>query len=204
MIGNLSFRNVSATLRSADNTTLFLQSANIDIPKGRYALVCKHANEQLALVDLLCGKRQPSSGNILFNGERSFPIGRVGPFSVPVAGVSMIRHLSVAYDVDYQEARQLFDYLLLDDRKLINQRMSTWPGTARVRFSLIAGLLRPFSIYIFDGALQQANARSFMQLWVPLFAARCRDATLLISSRQIHILKEIADNVLFGQRSDHH
>ena len=191
-----AFHNVSAVYRAADRAKVVLQDASVTAPDGRYAVVCDDDAARIAFMDLLSGKRQPRKGGIRFRGERSFPIGRLGLFSTPLTGYAFLKHLATFYDVSHSETRTLFEHLLQEDSVLLSQKMITWPAAMRVKFSLAAGLIRPFDIYVFDGALQQNQFPDFTKRWAPLFAERCRSATLIASSRQVRVLELLVDRVL--------
>lgn len=61
---------------------------------------------------------------------------------------------------------------------------------------MIAGLLRPFDLVVVDGSLAMTAAPDFMMRWVPLFAERCQNATLIVSTRQTRLAIDIVEQAI--------
>jgi len=194
----IALQNVSAVYRLGGKPVPLLNRANLELLPGRYAVVAPTAADQTAMMDLLCGRRQPTGGRLRVLGEPSYPIGRLAAFALPVTGIAVVRHLAALFDLNYAETRDFVEDLLMEDRQHMSRAMRHWPTDARRRFSMIAGILRPFDVYLIDGALPQASGdETFMRRWTPLFAARCENATLLMATRQLHIARAIAQGVLY-------
>jgi ABC-type polysaccharide/polyol phosphate transport system ATPase subunit len=174
------------------NRRLVLDDANLEIPTGRYMVVGSEADRR-CFIDLLTGRRDPMDGRVLRSGVCSYPIGRVGPFSVPVTGYDMLEFLAVAYNFDAREAADQLE-ALLPWPAVLETRLDRASAPQRIALSIATAEFIDVDILLFDGSLLHPEfPEAFLGHVARLLPSLLGGRLTLLSSRQFRLLQPLAE-----------
>lgn len=172
-----------------------LRGVTLDIPPGRYAMIGKEADRS-ALIDLLISRRHPVIGSIARQTRLSFPLGRIGAFTMPVKGVDLVRFFSRIYGLD---AAAVVDELriILPWPKVLATRLDRSAHTERNALSVALGAMLSVDTLLVDGILADPQfPPEFVAFLAERIAQHCSERNLLISSRQHAIVSALATRTL--------
>ena len=196
----LSFQNVTLLDkgRAIPGTTrphAVLEGATLDVPWGAFAVVGEE-RDRSALIDLIVRRREASKGRLRRAGRFSFPIGRLGPFSLPVQGSDAVRHICRLYDMSERDTLvRLKEILPFPD--ILEQRLDAAPIPYRSALSLAVGTLLDVDVLVLDGnPADPLFPPAFLDLLAEaLLDAVARDG-LLIASRQHEVVAALVSQSL--------
>jgi capsular polysaccharide transport system ATP-binding protein len=158
---------------------LLLESANLTLPHGRYALLSSSPEFHTALVDILSGARPPGHGVVRHDALASWPIGRGGFIRGKLNGFQMTRFICAVYGVD---SLACIDFLsgIMTSPEFLSKRILEWPSYVRQEYTFSLPLAFNFEIYFIDQAIPTEASR-FSRLWRSLFEERLFGKTLILA-----------------------
>lgn len=172
-----------------------LRNTSFAFPTKKMALVAEKRSDVVAILDLLSRKLIPQSGLVRYAGRVSWPIGQPGPFSVAITGTQAVSHLATLYDFDRNLA---LDFLRaeFDAIDQLSKPILTWPRLQQTQFMMLMALVPEFDAYLVDGNLVLPEDVGFTQRFLKLFLTRTYQRTVLITVRQIRVLKLLCDGAI--------
>lgn len=170
-----------------------LSNLNLEIPRGRYAVLSRTPEVHRALIDVLAGLRPPCAGFVQHRGLVSWPLGRQGFIRGKASGLRMIEFVCTLYGVEPAPSIELVADLLTSPEHL-KIPMEHWPPHTRYEFSFALALAPAFDVYVIEGAIP-FEPRRFTRLWLALFEARLVGRTLILSTYRQN---QMADHCIKG------
>jgi capsular polysaccharide transport system ATP-binding protein len=190
----MRFENVTASLTHEGGSHCFLKAASFTFPAQRLALIGSDEKEKNALVDVLLRRIPLQEGRIVQQPCTSFPLGRARPFLHAVSGTVMVKHLTALYGGQAAQNLALFQQLL-SDANLLHKRLDHWPVLARQEFSLIAGLIGTFELYILE-AVPEKISESFGKGYWPYLNHRLAGKAVLVNLRDFGFMKRFCEGAI--------
>lgn len=177
--------------RSARRRTV-LSGASVDIVAGRYILTGEE-NDRRCLVDLIVGRRDPLLGSIRREGRCSYPVGRTGPFAIPVRGAEIVNFMGELYRFDASHAlREL--HSVLPWPNILGTRLDQAEAHQRLALSIAMARFIDVDILVIDGALAHpAFPERFLRYVGALLSEHVAGRLVLFSSRQFNVARAFAE-----------
>lgn len=169
-------------------------NVTLNIPPGRYVLLAQNLQLRKPAIDLFARLRPPMSGEIVYSGASSWPIGRTSFLRSPLTGFELIDLIARLYELDREMCYWVAEEMLTNPARL-QDTMTSWQPMERFELGHILSLLPRFNVYLLDGPLPYRNDR-FTELWRPLFARRIEGRTLILSAVRASDALEFCDAAL--------
>lgn len=184
----ITLDTVSLDINFGGRRQSVLRHASYAVPVARMALIGESRSNVVALLDLFSRRLIPQSGQVRFGGRVSWPIGHTAPFSVAITGTQAVSHLATLYDFD-RELALAFLRAEMDEPEQISRAIASWPRLRQTRFMMLLALIPQFDVYLVDGNLIMTEDIAFTRRFLQMFLTRTRGCTLLITARQVRLLR---------------
>lgn len=195
----INLNGVSDFPKLFGSTMPLLSSVDLEIPKGRYALLSRTPEVHRTLMDVLAGLRPPTEGFVQHLGQVSWPLGRQGFTRGKASGTRMIKFVSSLHGIDHEACFDLVADLLTSPDHLAKP-MEHWPLYTRQEFSFALALAPAFDVYVVEGAIPFESCR-FTRLWLALFEERLVGRTLILSTYRQKQMADYCTKGLVYERS---
>jgi capsular polysaccharide transport system ATP-binding protein len=176
-----------------------LAEANLDIPRGRYALLSHTPERHRPLIDILAGLRQPREGFVEHRGRVSWPLGRQGFIRGKASGIRMIEFVCALHGI---EPAACIDFVadMITRPEHLHAPMEHWPLYTRQEVSFALALAPDFDVYVIEGVIPFEPCR-FTRLWLALFEERLVGRTLILSTYRQQQMADYCIKGLVYERS---
>jgi capsular polysaccharide transport system ATP-binding protein len=195
----INLSGVSDSPKLFGSTAPLLSNVDLEIPKGRYALLSRAPELHRTVIDVLAGLRPPGEGFVQHQGLVSWPLGRQGFVRGKASGRRMVEFVAAMHGCD---AEMCFDLVadLVTSPAHLEKPMEHWPLYTRQEFSFALALAPAFDVYVIDGAMPFEPCR-FTRLWLALFEERVAGRTLILSTYRQKQMADFCTKGLVHERS---
>lgn len=155
------------------------------------ALLGRNGAGKSSMLRMISGTMLPTSGQILSTGTISWPVGFAGSFHPDLTGAQNTRFVARIYGVDTQDmADFVADFAELGQHFHLPFR--TYSAGMKARLAFGVSMAVPFDTYLVD-EVTAVGDQSFREKSNRVFNDRMRDASAIVVSHSLGMLKEICD-----------
>lgn len=155
------------------------------------ALLGRNGAGKSSMLRMISGTMLPTSGQILSTGTISWPVGFAGSFHPDLTGAQNTRFVARIYGVDTQDmADFVADFAELGQHFHLPFR--TYSAGMKARLAFGVSMAVPFDTYLVD-EVTAVGDQSFREKSNRVFNDRMHDASAIVVSHSLGMLKEICD-----------
>jgi capsular polysaccharide transport system ATP-binding protein len=180
-----SFYNAGVETRVADDLTL-------SFPTGKVvALLGRNGAGKSSLLHMMAGTMRPSSGEVLIEGQVSWPVGFAGGFHGDLTGLQNTRFVARIYGVDSDQLAGFVEgYAELGSHFRAPVRSYSQGMRARLAFALSMGI--SFDTYLIDEVTAVGDA-AFREKCEAALSERLTGRSAVVVSHSLGFLKRVCD-----------
>ncbi|MFN3210917.1 MAG: ABC transporter ATP-binding protein [Roseovarius sp.] len=184
----IRLENVTKTFVTNGVPNTIFSNASLTFPKGRsVGLLGRNGAGKSSLLRLIAGSLAPTSGQIIYDGSVSWPVGFAGSFHPDLTGLQNIRFVGRVYGVDTDE---LVDFVedFAELGKHFNLPCRTYSSgmKSRLAFGLSMGIR--FDTYLVDEVTSVGDA-AFRQKSEAVFKQRMAHSGAIVVSHGTAMLR---------------
>ena len=180
-----------------------LKNINLDIKKGEFwAVIGKNGSGKTTIIKLINGLLQPTSGQVLINGEKPSPKTKKAVSYLPdttYLGDNMkIKEVFAMFkdfysDFDEEKANHLLEDLNLDEKS----RLKNLSKGNKEKVQLILVMSRKADLYVLDEPIGGVDPAARDYILKTIIQNRSENSSVLISTHLISDIEDILDDVIF-------
>ena len=184
-------------------TTEALSGVNLDIQPGRIVgLLGPNGSGKTTIIKLINGLLQPTSGQVLINGEKPSPKTKKAVSYLPdttYLGDNMkIKEVFAMFkdfysDFDEEKANHLLEDLNLDEKS----RLKNLSKGNKEKVQLILVMSRKADLYVLDEPIGGVDPAARDYILKTIIQNRSENSSVLISTHLISDIEDILDDVIF-------
>ena len=180
-----SFYNAGVETRVADDLTL-------SFPTGKVvALMGRNGAGKSSLLHMMAGTMRPTTGEVLIEGQVSWPVGFAGGFHGDLTGLQNTRFVARIYGVDSDQLADFVEsYAELGGHFRAPVRSYSQGMRARLAFALSMGI--SFDTYLIDEVTAVGDA-SFREKCEAALSERLHGRSAVVVSHSLGFLKRVCD-----------
>ena len=182
-----------------------LSGVNLDIQPGRIVgLLGPNGSGKTTIIKLINGLLQPTSGQVLINGEKPSPKTKKAVSYLPdttYLGDNMkIKEVFAMFkdfysDFDEEKANHLLEDLNLDEKS----RLKNLSKGNKEKVQLILVMSRKADLYVLDEPIGGVDPAARDYILKTIIQNRSENSSVLISTHLISDIEDILDDVIFIQ-----
>jgi len=183
-------RNLTKEFRMAGTRKVVARNLNVTFPTGvSVGLLGRNGAGKSTLLQIIAGSVAPTSGEVLSDGDISFPVGLATSMHPNMTGAQNTRFVARIYGVDTDELVEFVrDFAELDGHYHLPVRTYSSGMRARLSFGINMGL--KFDTYLIDEVTATGDA-AFRGKSEALFQDRLRDSGALFVSHAMGSMKRM-------------
>lgn len=183
-------RNLTKIYRLHGRKTVVLNRANAVIPTGvSVGIFGRNGAGKSTLLKMIGGTADPTSGQILTDGEISFPVGFAGAFNGDMTGAQNTRFVARIYGVDTDALMDFVeDFAELGHHFHLPYRTYSSGMRSRLSFGVSMGL--KFDMYLID-EVSAVGDQAFKSKSEAVFRDRMKGAGALYVSHSMGLMREM-------------
>ena len=180
-----------------------LSGVNLDIQPGRIVgLLGPNGSGKTTIIKLINGLLQPTSGQVLINGEKPSPKTKKAVSYLPdttYLGDNMkIKEVFAMFkdfysDFDQEKANHLLEDLKLDEKS----RLKNLSKGNKEKVQLILVMSRKADLYVLDEPIGGVDPAARDYILKTIIQNRSENSSVLISTHLISDIEDILDDVIF-------
>lgn len=184
--------NVSKSFYNAGVETRVANDLSLSFPTGKVvALLGRNGAGKSSLLHMMAGTLRPSSGEVLIEGQVSWPVGFAGGFHGDLTGLQNTRFVARIYGVDSDQlAAFVQNYSELEAHFHAPVRSYSQGMRARLAFALSMGI--SFDTYLIDEVTAVGDA-AFREKCEAALIERLSGRSAVIVSHSLGFLKRVCD-----------
>lgn len=183
-------KDLTKVYRLEGRRKVVLNHANAVIPTGAsVGILGRNGAGKSTLLRIIGGVADPTSGQVLTDGEISFPIGFTGSFHADMSGAQNTRFVARIYGVD---TRALMDFVE-DFAELgthFHLPIRTYSAGMRSRLAFGVSMGLKFDTYLIDEVTSVGDA-AFKSKSRAVFMDRMKDSGALFVSHSLGMMREM-------------
>jgi len=154
-------------------------------------LLGRNGAGKTTLMNLIAGNLEPTSGQILYDGTISYPVGFAGSFHGDLTGAQNARFVARIYGIDTESLLDFVqDFAELGPHFHLPVRSYSAGMKSRLAFGISMGI--PFDFYLIDEVTSVGDA-AFREKSRAVFLDRMNRAGALFCSHSMPMVKELCD-----------
>ncbi len=183
-------KDLTKIYRLEGRTKVVLDCANVTIPTGvSVGILGRNGAGKSTLLRIIGGAADPTSGEVLTDGEISFPIGFAGSFHQDMSGAQNTRFVARIYGVDTESLMAFVeDFAELGSHFHLPLRTYSSGMKSRLAFGVSMGL--KFDTYLIDEVTSVGDA-AFKKKSRAVFRDRMKDSGALFVSHSMGMIREM-------------
>ena len=183
-------KDLTKIYRLEGRSKTVLNKVNVTFPTGvSVGILGRNGAGKSTLLRIVGGMADPTSGQVLSDGEVSFPIGFSGSFHPDMSGAQNCRFVARIYGVDTQSLIDFVeDFAELGSHFHLPMRTYSSGMKARLAFGVSMGL--KFDTYLIDEVTSVGDA-AFKRKSRDVFLDRVRNAGALFVSHSMGMMREM-------------
>ena len=180
-----------------------LKNINLDIKKGEFwAVIGKNGSGKTTIIKLINGLLQPTSGQVLINGEKPSPktkkVVSYLPDTTYLGDNMKIKEVFAMFkdfysDFDEEKANHLLEDLKLDEKS----RLKNLSKGNKEKVQLILVMSRKADLYVLDEPIGGVDPAARDYILKTIIQNRSENSSVLISTHLISDIEDILDDVIF-------
>ena len=180
-----------------------LSGVNLDIQPGRIVgLLGPNGSGKTTIIKLINGLLQPTSGQVLINGEKPSPktkkVVSYLPDTTYLADNMKIKEVFAMFkdfysDFDEEKANHLLEDLNLDEKS----RLKNLSKGNKEKVQLILVMSRKADLYVLDEPIGGVDPAARDYILKTIIQNRSENSSVLISTHLISDIEDILDDVIF-------
>ena len=180
-----------------------LSGVNLDIQPGRIVgLLGPNGSGKTTIIKLINGLLQPTSGQVLINGEKPSPktkkVVSYLPDTTYLGDNMKIKEVFAMFkdfysDFDEEKANHLLEDLNLD----VKSRLKNLSKGNKEKFQLILVMSRKADLYVLDEPIGGVDPAARDYILKTIIQNRSENSSVLISTHLISDIEDILDDVIF-------
>ena len=180
-----------------------LSGVNLDIQPGRIVgLLGPNGSGKTTIIKLINGLLQPTSGQVLINGEKPSPktkkVGSYLPDTTYLGDNMKIKEVFAMFkdfysDFDEEKANHLLEDLNLDEKS----RLKNLSKGNKEKVQLILVMSRKADLYVLDEPIGGVDPAARDYILKTIIQNRSENSSVLISTHLISDIEDILDDVIF-------
>ncbi len=172
-----------------------IDDLSFDLPPGHaLGLLGRNGAGKSTLLQLIAGTMQPTSGQVIRQGNISWPIGNANSFHRDLTGMQNTRFLARVYGVDSDELVAFVEEFA-DIGKHYYMPMRTYSSGMRSRLSFGVAMGIPFDTYLIDEVTSAGDA-AFRAKSKAVFKDRIAEAGAIMISHTMKDMRNFCDSGL--------
>jgi len=184
--------NLTKIFRLHGRETIVFQNVNVTIPTGvSVGILGRNGAGKSTLLRIIGGAMDPTRGEVLTDGEISFPVGFAGSFHSEMTGAQNTRFVARIYGVDTAALMEFVeDFAELGQHFHLPLRTYSSGMRSRLAFGVSMGL--KFDTYLIDEVTAVGDT-AFKRKSEALFKDRMQDSGALFVSHSIGTMREMCE-----------
>lgn len=185
-------RNLTKVYRHGGRRKVVADNINLTIPSGvTVGLLGRNGAGKSTLIRMIAGLTAPTSGEILTDGQISFPVGISGAIHPDMTGSQNTRFVARIYGVDTDElVRFVEDFAELGDHFHMPVRTYSSGMRGRLGFGINLGI--QFDTYLIDEVTATGDA-DFVEKSRRLFKTRTERAGAIFVSHSVSQVRKMCE-----------
>lgn len=188
----IELRNLSKSFPSRRSRKYVARGINAVFPSGKaVGLLGRNGAGKSTLLQMISGNITPDGGEILTDGEISFPVGFAGTFHRDLTGAQNVRFIARIYGVDTTELLDFVaDFAELGDHFHMPVRSYSSGMRSRLAFGISMGI--QFDTYLVDEVTSVGDA-SFRAKSAMIFKDRMATSSAIVVTHSIAEIRNLCD-----------
>lgn len=188
----IELRNLSKSFPARRSRKYVARGINARFPSGKaVGLLGRNGAGKSTLLQMISGNIAPDGGEILTDGEISFPVGFAGTFHRDLTGAQNIRFIARIYGVDTEELLDFVaDFAELGDHFHMPVRSYSSGMRSRLAFGISMGIR--FDTYLVDEVTSVGDA-SFRAKSAMIFKDRMATSSAIVVTHSIAEIRNLCD-----------
>lgn len=188
----IELRNLSKSFPSRRSRKYVARGINARFPSGKaVGLLGRNGAGKSTLLQMISGNIMPDGGEILTDGEISFPVGFAGTFHRDLTGAQNIRFIARIYGVDTEELLDFVaDFAELGDHFHMPVRSYSSGMRSRLAFGISMGIR--FDTYLVDEVTSVGDA-AFRAKSAMVFKDRMATSSAIVVTHSIAEIRNLCD-----------
>lgn len=181
-------RNVGLSFKNGLVTQAVFRKLNVEIPTDAHlAVLGWHGDGKSALVNMLSGLIQPTTGTIERRARISFPIGYARGLKPYLSARQNVVHVARLYGADVEEVSEfVLRTTEMGENFYIPMRLTSIQ--TRLRFCYVLSYAIPFDTYLIDGNIAYGDPE-FRKLCFAMFESRAASSGFILTTRDPRIAR---------------
>ncbi|WP_297771171.1 ABC transporter ATP-binding protein [uncultured Roseovarius sp.] len=188
----IELRNLTKSFPSRRGRKYLLREVNAVFPEGKaVGLMGRNGSGKSTLLQIISGNVSPDGGEILSDGEISFPVGFAGTFHRDLTGAQNVRFIARIYGVDTEVLLDFVsDFAELGDHYHMPVRSYSSGMRSRLAFGISMGI--KFDTYLVDEVTSVGDA-SFRAKSALVFKDRMATSSAIVVTHSIAEIRNLCD-----------
>lgn len=188
----IELRNLTKSFPSRQGPKYVARGINAVFPTGKaVGLLGRNGAGKSTLLQMIAGNFPPDSGEILTDGEISFPVGFAGTFHRDLTGAQNVRFIARVYGVDTEELLDFVsDFAELGGHYHMPVRSYSSGMRSRLAFGISMGI--KFDTYLVDEVTSVGDA-SFRAKSATVFKDRMASSGAIVVTHSISEIRNLCD-----------
>ena len=188
----IELRNLSKSFPARRSRKYVARGINARFPSGKaVGLLGRNGAGKSTLLQMISGNIAPDGGEILTDGEISFPVGFAGTFHRDLTGAQNIRFIARIYGVDTEELLDFVaDFAELGDHFHMPVRSYSSGMRSRLAFGISMGI--KFDTYLVDEVTSVGDA-AFRAKSAMIFKDRMATSSAIVVTHSIAEIRNLCD-----------
>lgn len=188
----IHLRNLTKSFPSRRGHKYVARDINAMFPSGKaVGLLGRNGAGKSTLLQMISGNILPDRGDILTNGEVSFPVGFAGTFHRDLTGAQNVRFIARIYGVDTEELLDFVaDFAELGDHFHMSVRSYSSGMRSRLAFGISMGI--KFDTYLVDEVTSVGDT-AFRAKSATVFKDRMLSSSAIVVTHSIAEIRNLCD-----------
>jgi len=174
------------------NRRVVLHPCSLQVPpRTKLGLLGRNGAGKSTLLRLIAGTQDPDAGEIIRNGEVSWPIGYAGSFNKDLTGAQNTLFVARIYGVDTESLK---DYVceFTELGEFFHMPVRTYSSGMKARLAFAVSMGIPFDIYLIDEVTSVGDGR-FREKAARVFAETLKESGAVFVSHSVGQIRKLCD-----------